>query len=298
MQNKVIGIIGLGMMGIPMANNLLKANFTLKGFDLNPQAKEKIVASSSFEWLDSPVAIAQSCQIIILMLPDSHIIDRLLWGDGQDGIVSNFKENTLVIDMSSSKPMNSKTNADKLRKLGFDFIDAPVSGGVKRAVDGSLAIMVGGDKNCVDFAMPIFEALGKTIVHVGKAGAGHAVKALNNYVSAAGILAVSEALVAAEKFGVDPHLVNQVFNASSGKNNTTEVKVENFMLSGTYNSGFALALMRKDIHTAKEFINDMQTPGEFADLCFEQWEDAEKILPKGADHTAMFAYIKDHTSEG
>jgi 3-hydroxyisobutyrate dehydrogenase len=293
MQNKEIGVIGLGMMGVPMTNNLLQANFQVKGFDINPQAQEKINTKENFEWVNSPQEIAKSCQIIILILPDSKIIDQLLWGSSQDGIVSHFQKDTLVIDMSSSRPTNSKINADRLKSLGFGFIDAPVSGGVKRAIDGSLAIMIGGDEHHIQPVMPIFQALGKTIVHVGNAGAGHAVKALNNYVSAAGLLAVSEALVAAEKFGINPHLANQVFNASSGKNNTTEVKVENFMLSKTFNSGFAIALMRKDIQTAKDFIHEMQSPGSFAQLCFDEWESAEKSLPKGADHTAMFAFIKD-----
>jgi len=293
MQNKIIGVIGLGMMGVPMTNNLLKANFQVKGFDLNPQAQEKITKSANFEWVNNPQEIAKSCQIIILILPDSNIIDQLLWGHNQDGIVSHFQKDTLVIDMSSSRPTNSKTNAERLHHLGFSFVDAPVSGGVKRAIDGSLAIMIGGNEHEIQPVMPIFQALGKTIVHVGTAGAGHAVKALNNYVSAAGLLAVSEALVAAEKFGINPHLANQVFNASSGKNNTTEVKVENFMLSETFNSGFAIALMRKDIQTANDFIHEMQSHGSFAQLCFDEWEGAEKSLPKGADHTAMFAYIKD-----
>ena len=293
MQNKTIGVIGLGMMGVPMTNNLLQANFQVKGFDINPLAQEKITKSANFEWLNSPEEIAKTCSIIILILPDSHIIDRLLWGNNQDGIVSHFQKDTLVIDMSSSRPTNSKINAERLHHLGFGFIDAPVSGGVKRAIDGSLAIMIGGNGEQIQPVMPVFQALGKTIVHVGTAGAGHAVKALNNYVSAAGLLAVSEALVAAEKFGINPHLANQVFNASSGKNNTTEVKVENFMLSGTFNSGFAIALMRKDIQTAKDFIEEMQSPGSFSQLCFQEWEEAEKSLQKGADHTAMFAFIKD-----
>ena len=294
MNNQIIGIIGLGMMGVPMANNLLKGNFSVKGYDLNPLAKEKINSSAQFEWVNSPEQIAQSCHVIILMLPDSNIVDRLLWGDANNGLVKHFQEKTLVIDMSSSKPTNSKANAEKLESLGFGFIDAPVSGGVKRAVDGSLAIMVGGNEKEITQVMPIFNVLGKTIVHVGSAGSGHAVKALNNYVSAAGLLAVSEALVAAEKFGVDPHLVNKVLNASTGRNNTTEVKVENFMLSETFNSGFAIALMRKDIQTAKDFIDEMHSPGSFANQCLDQWIAAENTLNKGADHTAMFAYIKNH----
>ena len=119
MNNQIVGVIGLGMMGVPMANNLLKSNFSVKGFDLNPSAKEKITPSPKFEWLNSTQDIAKSCNVIILMLPDSNIVDKLLWGDDDNGIVQSFQDNTLVIDMSSSKPTNSKLNAEKLSSLGF-----------------------------------------------------------------------------------------------------------------------------------------------------------------------------------
>ena len=198
----------------------------------------------------------------------------------------------ILIDMGSSDPVRSRVNFDRLAQLGISFIDAPVSGGVRRAKDGSLSIMIGGLTPAVESVQPLFKAMGKTLVHVGAAGAGHAVKALNNYVSASGLLAVCEALVAAEKFGIDPHLVNQVFNVSTGKNNSTEVKVENFMLSGTFNSGFSLALMRKDLQTALDFITRMETPNSFADACTQTWTEAERTLEKGADHTAMFAFTQ------
>ncbi len=120
--------------------------------------------------------------------------------------------------------------------------------------------MIGGEAEAVESAMLVFEAMGKTLVHVGSAGAGHAVKALNNYVSASGLLAVCEALTAAEKFGIDPHIANKVFSASTGKNNTTDNKVEQFMLNGAFNSGFSLSLMRKDLDTALAFIQAVGTP--------------------------------------
>ena len=297
MNQPIIGMIGLGMMGTPMANNLLKANYIIHGFDLHLGAKEKLSHFANFHWQSSAKEVALSSDVIILMLPDSKIIDELLWGQLQDGIVFDCKPHTIFLDMSSSNPSNSKNNAEKLKALGHEFIDAPVSGGVKRAIDGSLAIMVGGEKTSVENMMPILQAMGKTIIHVGSSGAGHAVKALNNYVSASGLLAVSEALVAAQAFGIDPHLANQVFNASTGKNNTTDVKVENFMLSGTFNSGFAIALMRKDIQTAKDFIDDMKTSGGFASTCLEHWSAAEQGLEKGADHTAMFKFVKNQPKE-
>ena len=228
------------------------------------------------------------------MLPNSKIVDDLLW-DGENALAHHLNASQILVDMGSSDPVHTRENFTKLAALNIPFCDAPVSGGVKRATDGSLSIMMGGEKVHIEKIRPVLEALGKTLVHVGSSGAGHAVKALNNYVSAAGLLAVSEALVAAEKFGIDPHLVNQVFNASTGKNNTTDVKVENFMLSGSFNSGFSLALMRKDLQTALNFIDRMGTPDDFVAICTRTWTQAESELDKGADHTAMYKFIQERT---
>lgn len=291
MANPHIGFIGIGQMGMPMIRNLLQANFSVTGFDLNPLVAQELKNEAHFEMAASAITLTKKCDVIILMLPDSNIVDRLLW-DSDDALAKAMNTKQTLIDMSSSDPVRSRTNFDRMAQLGISFIDAPVSGGVRRAKDGSLSIMIGGLTPAVESVQPIFKAMGKTLVHVGAAGAGHAVKALNNYVSASGLLAVCEALIAAEKFGIDPHLVNQVFNASTGKNNTTDVKVENFMLSGTFNSGFSLALMRKDLQTALDFITRMETPKTFADACTQTWTQAEKTLDKGADHTAMYAFTQ------
>lgn len=291
MSQTQIGFIGIGQMGMPMIRNLLKANFSVSGFDLNPLVADELKNELHFEMAESAIALTKKCDVIILMLPDSNIVDRLLW-EGDDALAKAMNARQKLIDMSSSDPVRSRANFERMAQLGISFIDAPVSGGVRRAKDGSLSIMIGGLATAVEAVDPIFKAMGKTLVHVGAAGSGHAVKALNNYVSASGLLAVCEALVAAEKFGIDPQLVNQVFNASTGKNNTTEVKVENFMLSGTFNSGFSMALMRKDLQTALDFITRMETPKTFANTCTETWTQAEKVLDKGADHTAMYKFTK------
>lgn len=287
-----VGFIGLGMMGLPMLRCLLKAGCTVRGFDLNPKAAASVAGQAGFSGAASPADAASGADVVLLMLPDSRIVDALLWGaDG--GLARLLKPGQVVLDMGSSDPVRSRENQAKLAALRVDFVDAPVSGGVKRAVDGSLSIMIGGEAPAVDRVRPLLQCMGKTLVHVGTAGAGHAVKALNNYVSASGLLAVCEALVAARAFGIDPHLVNQVFNASTGKNNTTDVKVEAFMLSQTFNSGFALALMRKDLQTALAFIERMGTPADFATRCLATWADADTALGAGADHTALFKYIQD-----
>jgi len=287
-----IGFLGLGQMGRPMVRNLLRAGFEVTGFDPAPQAAESLQGESGFHTATSAVQAAQGVDVLILMLPSSQVIDDLLWNQG---LTTHMKAGQLILDMSSSDPVCSRDNAAKLSALGIQFVDAPVSGGVKRAVDGSLAIMMGGQAVDIETVRPVLQALGKTLVHVGSAGAGHAVKALNNYVSASGLLAVCEALVAAQKFGIDPHLVNQVFNASTGKNNTTEHKVENFMLSGAFNSGFALGLMRKDLQTAQSFIERMDSPDTFAKVCLNTWMAAEKHLAPGADHTAMYQYVREQS---
>ena len=288
-----IAFIGLGLMGVPMAKNLLKAGYQLVGFDLNKEVEAQFSDDKGFQFVSSPEQAIDDANITILMLPDSSIIDSVLWGkDGSPGIANKLSKNGYLIDMSSSSPISSKENNYQLEKLGIKFVDAPVSGGVKKAIDGSLAIIVGGKKEYFDEVYPLLECMGKSIVHVGDAGAAHAVKALNNYVSAAGLIAASEALNAANKFGLDPHVVNKVFNASTGRNNTTENKVENFMLNDAFNSGFSLALMRKDVQIALSFIENMNCYANLARQCVLTAKDADEKLGKGADHTAMYDYVR------
>ena len=199
MAAATVGFIGLGQMGVPMVRNLLRAGISVLGFDLNPQALAALADVPGFSAASSAAQLAQDCPALVLMLPDSRIVDALLWGDPAAapaaGLAALLKPGQLLIDMGSSDPVCSRDNAAKLAALGIRFVDAPVSGGVRRAVDASLAIMIGGEPAAVEQARPVLQALGKTLVHVGSAGAGHAVKALNNYVSASGLLAVCEALL-------------------------------------------------------------------------------------------------------
>lgn len=288
-MNGHIAFIGLGKMGQPMVRRLLGAGHPVTGQDLSAAAVASLSTEPGFRSAASAHEAARGAQAVVLMLPDSPAVDTLLW-DG--GLAASLQAGQLVLDMGSSDPVRSRDNAARLAQAGVAFVDAPVSGGVKRAVDGSLAIMIGGELEAVERIRPMLQSMGKTLVHVGAAGAGHAVKALNNYVSASGLLAVCEALTAAEAFGIDPHKVNQVFNASTGRNNTTDVKVEAFMLSGAFNSGFALALMRKDLQTAQGFIERMGTEGGFAQACLQAWQQAQETLETGADHTAMYQFIR------
>lgn len=294
-----IAFIGLGLMGVPMAHHLLKAGYQIRGYDLQPATAAKFSDFIGFELCSSASEAVMNADVTILMLPDSHIIDAILWGESsgsdQIGIGEQLKVGSYLIDMSSSNPISSRENNRRLIAKGIHFVDAPVSGGVKKAINGTLAIIVGGQKSDYEICISLLEKMGEKIVYVGDAGAAHAVKALNNYVSAAGLIAASEALNAAQKFGLDPHIVNQVFNASTGKNNTTENKVENFMLNEAFNSGFSLALMRKDVQIALHFIESMNCYANLAQQCVLTAQAADEKLGKGADHTAVFGFVKSES---
>ncbi|MEI8302147.1 MAG: NAD(P)-dependent oxidoreductase [Burkholderiales bacterium] len=282
-----IGFVGLGRMGRPMAGHLAAAGHAVLGHDRLPAAREALAGTGVTPVADL-AALAAACPIVILMLPDSAAVDALLW---QEGLAAGLAPGALVIDMGSSDPARTRENHRRLAQAGVALLDAPVSGGVRRALDASLAIMVGGEAAALERARSLLQRLGATVAHVGPPGAGHALKALNNFVSASGLLAVCEALAAAQRFGIDPAAANALFNASSGRNNTTETKVAQFMLSGSFGSGFSLALMRKDIDTARGLMHVLGVPHGFVDACAAIWSQAERSLPAGVDHTEMYRHV-------
>ncbi len=210
--------------------------------------------------------------------------------DGEP-LVAHLAADTVIIDMSSSAPIGTRELSDEVAARGIHLLDAPVSGGVKRALDGSLAIMVGGPAEIVARVRPLLEAMGKSIFASGAVGSGHAMKALNNYVSAAGLTAACEALQIGERFGLDPVLMTDILNTSTGRNNSTEVKLKPFVIPKNYASGFSLALMAKDLRTADDLARHLGMSARLsAELC-TLWEEALAELGAQADHTAIDAFL-------
>ena len=207
-------------------------------------------------------------------------------------LAANLKKGSVVIDMSSSDPSVTRELGPRLQAAGMDFIDAPVSGGVKRAVDGSLAIMAGGEPAVIARVKPLFQTMGKSIVETGMLGSGHAMKALNNYVSAAGLLAACEALKVGTDFGIAPEKIVAVLNASTGKNNSTENKLMQFVVSGLFNSGFTLGLMKKDINISTDLAKSLGTKTLLGEVLLGAWADAEKKLGGAADHTEIYRMLQ------
>jgi 3-hydroxyisobutyrate dehydrogenase len=198
-----------------------------------------------------------------------------------------------VIDMSSSEPVRSRALGETLAGKGLGYLDAPVSGGVRRAVDGTLAILVGGEADLLARWRPVLEAMGSSVLHIGQAGSGHAAKALNNFVSAAGLLATVEALHVAQRFGIAPEAMTDVLNASSGRSNTSENKVKQFMLSGSFASGFSLKLMDKDLGIAGDLARSVDYPLGFGRHCIEAWHAIAAEVGPAADHTEMYRLLAE-----
>jgi 3-hydroxyisobutyrate dehydrogenase len=286
--------IGLGMMGQPMALRLIQAQYPVFVHDANQETVKnycnKIDAKSLL-----PSEDLSLIDVVITMLPDSEIVEGVIFGvDNFPGIASKLKSGSVIIDMSSSEPMRSRALGTSLKKMDLIYLDAPVSGGVRRAIDGSLAIMVGGALEAFVEVKPILENFGKNIFHVGDPGSGHAIKALNNYLSAITTLSVAEALIIGKRFGLDPNKMVDVFNSSSGKSNATENKAKQFMLSDTFGAGFTAKLMVKDITMANQLGSAVNSSMELGEASLNAWRNALKYLGNDADHTAIYRYVEQN----
>ncbi len=291
-----IGFIGIGAMGMPMAGHLAKAGLSLVVFDRDAARVKAFAQEHKVEAAAGLVELGRQCDTVITMLPDGKAVREVLCGAGdkfEDCVGAGLKRGALVIDMSSSSPVSTREVGALLDKRGVKLIDAPVSGGVKRAVTAELAIMVGGDAGALEACRPVLEKLGNQIFHAGPLGGGHAIKALNNYVSAAGLVAACEAVIAGQRFGLDPNVVVDVLNASSGMNNTTKVKVKAFMLNGKFNAGFSTGLMAKDLRTALEVAEAVKGPADMARHTVAMWNEAERKLGPGSDHTAIYKFLDE-----
>ena len=288
-----IGFVGIGAMGTPMSINLIKAGHKLVLFDIDPKKASAVAAANEVEVATSLTDLAGKCNTVITMLPDGKLVRKALLGENDSGkncVCETLKPGSLIIDMSSSSPMGTRELGAILEKKGYPFIDAPVSNGVKGATAATLSIMVGGDKAIFERVKPLLEKLGNQIYYAGPLGAGHAIKALNNYVSAAGLIAACEAMHAGAAFGIDPNVVVDIINTSSGMNNTTKNKCKQYMLSGAFNAGFSTGLMAKDVRTALEIAQAMNTSTLLAKPTADIWDDMEKKLGFLSDHTEMHKF--------
>lgn len=280
------------MMGYPMARRLLAAGHPLVVLDQDRDRAARFVADHGGTRANSLRELADRSEMVITMLPDGHVVRRVL-DDPDDGLLDGLRPGSTVIEMSSSAPNGTRELEHLVRDHGARLIDAPVSGGVARALVGELSILVGGTAEDLDRCRPVLEPLGDRIFHTGPLGSGHAMKALNNLLSAAGLLATAEVLEVGVSFGLDPRTMLEVLNASTGRNNSTERKFVPHVLTGSYDSGFALAHLVKDLGIALDLAQETRVAATLSNQVFASCTEAYAALGPDADHTEVARWVQD-----
>lgn len=287
-----LGFVGVGTMGAPMVNNLVQAGFSPIVFDTSVQATQRLAQEHGLQVADNLGELGKSADVVILMLPDSAIVKTVCLAE--HGLCQSLSEGSVILDMSSSDPIETRQLGARLAESKIILLDAPVSGGLRKAITGELAIMLGGDDEAaIGRVTPLLESMG-TVYSAGALAAGHATKALNNFVSAAGLAAACEAVIIGQEFGLDPSRLTEILNASTGRNNSTENKLAQFILAEKYKqAGFALSLMAKDVGLAAALAQHVGKPLPGVSLAAATWGDAKRTLEADADHTEIFKYLAD-----
>jgi len=278
-----IGFIGIGIMGLPMVQNLLKAGYTVAAYDVVPNRIQEAVNAGATA-VDSPRSAAASADVVITMLPDSPEVEAAVFGEG--GLMETARSGQLFIDMSTIAPETSKKVAAALETKGVFALDAPVSGGEVGAKNAALSIMVGGSSGAFERALPIFRAMGKNIIHVGEAGAGQVCKACNQIVVGVTIQAVAEALTLARKAGVDVAKVREALLGGFAQSRILDLHGQR-VLDGNWAPGFKVKLHRKDMNIILQTGRTLAVPLPASALVATQMDGLIAQGDGELDHSAL-----------
>ncbi len=281
-----LGFIGLGAMGIPMSQRLLDAAYALHIYDV-VEAAVAALAANGARRCASPRAVAENSQIVFSSLPNAAIVGKVM--RGETGVFAGASAGKVVIDLSSVDPYSTKQLAAEAAGKKFEYIDAPVSGGVAGAVAGTLTIMVGAGDDCFKKVEPLLNILGKKIIHVGEVGAGDAVKIVNNMLLGANMAALAEALVLGRKAGLKAQTMYDIIKESSGRSYVLETKMPNFIMKDNFESGFAVDLMYKDLGLAIETAKTLNMPVPVINMVQQVYEMARA---KGYGRQDMSSVVK------
>jgi 3-hydroxyisobutyrate dehydrogenase len=286
-----IVFIGVGNMGKPMAANLVKGAHEVFLFDAKPSLASSVAKEIGATILGQ-ISDAAAAEMIITMLPEGKAVREVALSEG--GVAASAKPGTIWVDMSSSQPMITRETGAALAKKQIVLIDAPVSGGVPRAANGTLTIMMGGDDPvAMAKVRPVMSLMGKTLFEVGKLGSGHAAKALNNVVGACNFAVLTEALLIAESYGIDQEKMVDIVNVSTGQSFASTVVMKNYVLPRTHDTGFAIGLMAKDVNIAAELSEQLGCATPHVRLTNKRWTEARDFLGAGEDNSkAVLAWRK------
>ena len=285
---KKIGFVGLGIMGKPMAINLVKAGYEVTVFDVRPEPIAELVAAGAKAG-SSPKDVAVRSEVIITMLPNSpHVKEAVL---GQGGVIEGVQPGSIVVDMSSIAPAASQEVAAKLAQKGIPMLDAPVSGGEPKAVDATLAIMVGGAEDVFNEVKPILAKLGASVTHVGAVGSGNVTKLANQMIVALNIAAVSEALVLATKAGVSPERVFDAIKGGLAGSTVMNAKVP-MILAGNFKPGFRIELHIKDLMNAMDTAHELNVPIPLSGQVLEMMQALKADGKAAQDHSGLVQFYE------
>jgi len=285
-----LGFVGLGNIGEPICRTLLKGGYEVAVHDTNPEAAARLSDTGATP-VGSLGELGAVADVVLLSLPNSAVVEKVVLGE--HGLAEELSEGQVLIDTSSSKPHSTRTIAQKLAAFGVGMLDAPVSGGVLRAREGKLAVMVGGQRETFERYSDILRAFGEHVFYVGTHGTAHLLKALNNLLSATTLASTAEAIILAEKAGISPETFIEVVNASSGRSYSTEVKFPRYILPRSFDDGFALSLMSKDVKIALETAAEMELPMLVGSTTAQIWQTAVTHGHSAENHTAIYAFMED-----
>lgn len=292
MSETRFGWIGLGNMGWPMARNAKAAGLSLTVFDINQDALGRFASEFGAERSPNLAALGEASDVAVTIVPDGKVVRRICYGEG-DNLLAGLKPGSILVDMSSSEPTGTRELGAELKERGITLIDAPVSGGVVGADAGTLSIMVGcDDEEAFKKVEPMFNATGKNIFRCGGLGTGHAMKCLNNFLSAIGLTATHEALLIGQKFGLDPSTMVDIINVSTGRSSSSERKFHQHVLPRTYGTGFAASLMAKDIGIAAGLAGNQEQWAPLLGTLNDVWAKIGEAMPE-AHHEASIEYYED-----
>lgn len=284
-----LGFIGIGTMGWPMAANLVKAGFAVTVFDLSEARGRDFVRQHPAAIATMALVDMAEQDIVVTMLPTGRIVSEVLLAGQKSAFLLNVKAGTIVIDMSSSEPTGTRELAAKLAGKGVILLDAPVSGAEPRAKAATLTIMIGSDNSAaVERARPVLAAMGNRLFVTGGSGSGHACKALNNLLGATAFAATCEAVMIAERFGLDPTVLVDILNVSTGKSFISEVVIKDHVIDGKFATGFKLGLMAKDVQIAADLADAVGLDAPVTHLVNQRWAQALGRLGFDADNTEAF----------
>jgi len=287
---KTVGFIGIGNMGRPMAANLVKGGYQVVAYDADTRRAVQFARDVGAKSAAMLAELGGQVDAIVTMLPTGREVrDALLEAEG-GALAAALPKGATIMDMSSADPVGTRTLHADLAKRGLALVDAPVSGGVPRATDGSLAIMIGGDPAAVEKARPVLSKMGTRLFDVGGPGNGHAMKALNNFVAGSGFIAVAEAVLVGQKFGLDPAAMIDIMNVSTGKNFNTESVVKQHVISRQFASGFALGLLAKDVKIAADLAAAIDVDSPLTRLSSALLGEARDKVGAEKDHTLAYTY--------